>query len=232
VLAAYVANEDLDFSGRVLGIWFLERLGARGFDILAQLGASPHLDWRIKILIGQSLVAARDERSAEPLAQLAADTAIDGRTRFMAAELLSALADPRSAGLLQSIGEAKDADAQLRYDIALLLMHRDSHAGQRQFAAVSSDARVDPRLRHQAAEQHVRLCGLEGFAVLAEVAHSSGDSGLLVFALDVVARWKGTTARALFGHLPAQLALDSARQMIQAGQSAQISAQPRPALVA
>ena len=231
-LAAYVSNENLAYNGRVLGIWFLERLGVRGFDVLAQLGASRHIDWRIKLLISRALMAARDERSADLLAQLAADAAIDDRSRFAAAELLSTLADPRTAGRLQNICDADDADAQLKYEIALLLLHCDGRAGHERLAAVSSDVRATPQLRYQAAEQHVRSCGLEGFAVLARVAQQSGDSGLESFALDVVARWKATTARELFGHLPAHLALESAWQMIEAGQSAQILAQARRTLVA
>lgn len=231
VLAAYVSNEDLDDRGRILGIRFLERLGVRGFDSLAQLGASPRIGWRIKLLISQALASARDERSAELLAQLAVDTAIDSRARFAAAELLSTFGDPRAAGLLQNICDAEGTDPQLKYETAALLMYCDIQAGHQLLAAVSADVGATAQLRYKAAELFVRSSGLEGFALLIEIARSSGDSGLLVFALDVVARWKGTTARELFGYLPGRPALESARHMVETSLSAQILAQSQRALV-
>lgn len=222
VLAEYVSNEDLDYGGRVLGIQLLERLGARGLDILAQLGTATHIDRHIKLLISRALLAAGDERSADPLAQLASETAIDGRSRFTAAELLSSIADPRAMGLLQEISDAADTDAQLKYEIALLLMHYDMNLGQEQLAQVSFDTCATPQLRRLAAEVFVRSSGSEGLTLLIEFAQSSGDPTLLSWTLDVIARLSGTTKHALFDRLPAHLALNHARQMIEASQSVQI----------
>jgi hypothetical protein len=222
VLAGYVSNENLDYGGRELGIRLLERLGVRGLDILARLGISPGIDCHIKLLIARALLAAGDERSAGPLAQLASEITIGGRARFTAAELLSAIEDPRAMSLLQDISDAEDNDAQLKYEIALLLMHYDLNIGQDELAEVSFDTRASPQLRRLAAEVFVRSSGREGLTLLAEFAQTSGDPNLLSWALDVIARLKGTTTRELFGRLPAHLALNRARQMIETNQPIQI----------